>query len=112
MFRLPVLLLVAAASWAQPLRLRIERDWIARDFKFKSGETLAELRLHYITLGGPSRDSAGRVGNAVLVLHGTGGRGDSFLSESFSGELFGAGQPLDAARYYIILADAIGHGKS
>jgi homoserine O-acetyltransferase/O-succinyltransferase len=112
MSRLLLLLLPAIVCWSQPSRLQVEGDWIARDFKFKSGETLPELRLHYTTLGAPSRDSAGRVQNAVLILHGTGGRGDSFLSKNFSGELFGASQPLDAARYYIILADAIGHGKS
>jgi len=89
-----------------------EGDFLIRDFKFATGESLPELRLHYRTFGTPRADTHGVLRNAVLILHGTGGRGDSFLSENFSGQLFGAGQPLDAARYYIILADAIGHGKS
>jgi homoserine O-acetyltransferase len=89
-----------------------EGDWTARDFTFKSGEKLAELRIHYITLGSPERDAAGHVRNAVLILHGTGGIGRNFLSEEFGGEVFGKGQPLDAARYYIILPDAIGTGGS
>nr|GAJ33476.1 putative homoserine O-acetyltransferase [Bradyrhizobium sp. DOA9] len=79
--------------------------WIARDFKFHTGETMAELKLHYTTVGEPS-------GQPVLVLHGTGGSGASMLSPSFAGELFGPGQPLDAAKYYIIIPDNIGHGKS
>jgi len=112
MFRLLFLLLPAFACWAQPSREPLEGDWIARDFSFASGESLSELRLHYTTFGAPSRDDSGRVRNAVLILHGTGGSGDSFVAGNFAGELFGAGQPLDAARYYIILPDSIGHGKS
>jgi len=80
-------------------------DWIARDFKFHSGEVVPELRLHYTTIGEPS-------GQPVLVLHGTTGSAASMLTPSFAGELFGAGQPLDAAKYYIIIPDGIGHGKS
>jgi homoserine O-acetyltransferase len=80
-------------------------DWIARDFKFHSGEALPELRLHYTTIGEPS-------GQPVLVLHGTGGSGDAMLTPAFAGELFGAGQPLDAVKYYVIIPDAVGHGKS
>lgn len=80
-------------------------DWIARDFKFHTGETMPELKLHYTTVGEPS-------GQPVLVLHGTGGSGASMLSPAFAGELFGAGQPLDASKYYIIIPDNIGHGKS
>jgi len=80
-------------------------DWIARDFKFHSGEVMPELRLHYTTIGEPS-------GQPVLVLHGTTGSAASMLTPSFAGELFGAGQPLDAAKYYIIIPDGIGHGKS
>jgi homoserine O-acetyltransferase/O-succinyltransferase len=83
----------------------VEGDWIARDFAFASGEKLGELRLHYITLGAPSR-------NAVLILHGTGGSSQPFLTGGFLGALFLAGQPLDASKYYIILPDAIGHGES
>jgi homoserine O-acetyltransferase len=76
-----------------------------RDFRFHTGETLAELRLHYTTLGAPT-------GTPVLLLHGTGQSGSSLLTDAFAGELFGAGQPLDASRYFIILPDAIGHGQS
>jgi homoserine O-acetyltransferase len=89
-----------------------EGDWTVPDFTFHSGEKLGQLRLHYTTLGSPERDAAGHVRNAVLILHGTGGTGRNFLSAEFGGELFGKGQPLDASRYYIILADAIGTGKS
>ncbi len=89
-----------------------EGNFIARDFHFKSGETLPELRLHYTTLGKPARDAEGRVTNAVLILHGTGGTGRQFLSQAFADVLFGPGQLLDATRYYIILPDNVGHGGS
>jgi homoserine O-acetyltransferase len=89
-----------------------EGDYVIRDFRFASGETLPELRLHYTTLGTPRRDSHGRVANAVLILHGTGGSGRSLLNEHFAGVLFGKGQLLDGNRYFIILPDGIGHGKS
>jgi homoserine O-acetyltransferase len=82
-----------------------EGSWVARDVRFSTGETMAEVRLAYTTLGEPT-------GEPVIVLHGTGGSGGNFLSPQFAGELFGPGQPLDARRYYIILPDAIGHGKS
>jgi len=82
-----------------------EGDWIVRDFRFHGGETLPELRLHYTTIGAPS-------GAPVLLLHGTGGEAASLLTPAFAGELFGAGQPLDASRYFIIIPDAIGHGGS
>ena len=87
-------------------------DYVIRDFRFSTGETLSELRLHYSTLGKPERDAAGTVRNAVLVLHGTTGAGASFLNDAFAGTLFGPGQPLDAAHHFIILPDAIGHGQS
>ncbi len=90
----------------------VEGDFTIRDFKFESGETLPELKLHYRTLGAPVRDSAGMVQNAVLILHGTGGTGRAFLSQSFGGVLFGPGQLLDAKKYFIILPDGIGHGGS
>jgi len=80
-------------------------DWVARDFKFHTGETMPELRLHYTTVGEPS-------GQPVLVLHGSGGSAASMLTPRFAGELFGPGQPLDASKYYIIIPDGIGHGKS
>ncbi len=89
-----------------------ESDYIAHDFHFKSGETLAELRIHYLTLGKPTRDASGRVTNGVLILHGTGGSGRQFLAPQFAGALFGPGQLLDVSRYYVILPDNIGHGKS
>ena len=90
----------------------IEGDHVIRDFHFASGETLPELRLHYTVLGKPRRDSRGKVSNAVLILHGTGGSGRSLLNEHFAGVLFGKGQLLDTNRYFIILPDGIGHGKS
>ncbi len=89
-----------------------EADYVARNFHFRSGETLPELRIHYTTLGQPVRDSKGTVTNAVLILHGTGGSGHQFLSPQFAQVLFGPGQLLDANRYFIILPDNIGHGKS
>jgi homoserine O-acetyltransferase len=89
-----------------------EGDYIAHDFHFKSGETLPELRIHYRTLGAAVRDTKGRVTNAVLILHGTGGQGSTFLQPIFAGELFLPGQLLDVAHYYIIIPDGIGHGKS
>jgi len=89
-----------------------EHDFVVKNFHFHSGESLQELRLHYTTLGQPVRDPQGSVSNAVLILHGTGGSGHQFLQPIFAGELFGPGQLLDAARYFIILPDGIGHGKS
>ncbi len=89
-----------------------EGDFVAHDFKFRSGEQLPELRLHYRTLGTPARDAAGHVTNAVLLLHGTGGSGQQFLSPQFADELFGPGQLLDLEHYYVIAPDGIGHGKS
>jgi homoserine O-acetyltransferase/O-succinyltransferase len=89
-----------------------EGDFVVKNFKFRSGETLPELRLHYTTLGKPVRNEEGRVTNAVLILHGTGGAGSQFLQPIFAGELFGPGQLLDVTRYFIILPDGIGHGKS
>ncbi|MGO9591428.1 MAG: alpha/beta fold hydrolase [Candidatus Acidiferrales bacterium] len=89
-----------------------EGDYVAHDFHFKSGETMAELRLHYTTLGKPVRDANGRTTNAVLIMHGTGGDGYSLLRPIFAGVLFGPGELLDANRYFIILPDGIGHGKS
>ena len=83
-----------------------------RDFAFNSGAVLPELRLHYRSLGAPSYAADGSVCNAVLILHGTTGSGAQFLRDSFAGELFQPGQPLDARRHYIILPDGIGHGQS
>ncbi|NEX91801.1 alpha/beta fold hydrolase [Caulobacter sp. 17J65-9] len=89
-----------------------EHDFVVRDFRFASGETLPELKLHYTTLGQPKRDKSGRIVNAVMVLHGTGGTGQQFLRPQFRDVLFTPGGLLDPAKYYIILPDGIGHGKS
>ena len=89
-----------------------EKDFIARDFKFTSGETMPELRLHYRTLGQPVKDAQGVTQNAVLIMHGTTGSGGQFIRPEFAGELFGPGQPLDATKFFIVLPDDIGHGKS
>ncbi len=82
-----------------------EADWVAKDFRFHTGETLPEVRLHYATVGAPS-------GEPVLILHGTGGSHANMLTRDFAGELLGPGQPLDATRYFIIIPDALGTGKS
>jgi len=105
---LPVCAAVLAANYPAPT----EGDFVVRDFKFVSGESLPQLRIHYRTFGQPRTDSHGVVRNAVLILHGTGGSGASLVRDDFAGELFGSGQPLDAARYFIVLPDGIGHGKS
>jgi homoserine O-acetyltransferase len=103
---------VRAQGQVAPWPGATEGDYVAKNFKFRSGETLPELRLHYTTLGKPVRDAQGRVTNAVLILHGTGGTGSQFLQPIFAGELFGPGQLLDTTRYFIILPDGVGHGKS
>ena len=90
----------------------VEGDYVIRDFRFRSGETLPELKLHYTTVGTPVRDSAGVVRNAVLVMHGTGGTGRAFLRPQFAGVLFRRGGLLDATKYFITLPDAVGHGAS
>ena len=97
----------SAKIW--PLR---EDDVVLRNFRFADGESLRELRIHYTTLGQPHRNAAGEIDNAVMVLHGTGGTGQQFLRPQFADELYGPGQPLDIRRYWIILPDNIGHGKS
>ena len=90
----------------------VEGDFVMKDFTFTSGERLPEVRIHYRTLGTPRKDAQGIVRNAVLIMHGTGGTGGQFTGRNFAGELFGPGQPLDAAKYFIILPDDIGHGRS
>ena len=104
-----VLVSVAVAADYPP---PTEGDFVVKDFKFRSGETLPELRIHYRTLGTPQRDAQGVVRNAVLITHGTTGSGAQFIRPEFAGELFGPGQPLDATKYFIVLPDGIGHGKS
>jgi homoserine O-acetyltransferase len=105
-------LLLATPAFAADYPAPREADFVAHDFKFASGESLPELRIHYRVLGRPWRDVNGVVRNAVLIVHGTGGDGGSLIRPEFAGELFGSGQLLDANRYFIILPDALGHGKS
>src|ERR1700730_11024988 len=105
-------LIAAGAAGQQAAPATTEGDFAVHNFPFRSGESLPEVRLHYTTLGKPVKDAQGRTTNAVLILHGTGGTGHQFLQPYFAGELFGPGQLLDATRYFIILPDGIGHGKS
>ncbi|CAA9311669.1 MAG: Homoserine O-acetyltransferase [uncultured Microvirga sp.] len=100
-----VLSLAAFAAAAAEYPAAKEGSYVAKNFRFHTGEVLPEVRLHYRTVGDPS-------GEPVVVLHGTGGSGASMLTPAFAGELFGAGQPLDAQKHFIILPDAVGHGKS
>ena len=105
-------LVVASIASAAEYPTPTESDFTIRDFKFQSGETLPELQLHYRTLGAPQRDAQGKTTNAVLIMHGTTGSGAQFIRSEFAGELFGKDQPLDATKYFIVLPDGIGHGKS
>ncbi len=109
---LAIAMSVCERAWPADYPAPAHGDFVVRDFRFANGEELAELRLHYFTLGTPARNAGGKIDNAVLLLHGTGGNGSGFLTDSFAGELFGAGQPLDAARWYLIVPDALGHGGS
>jgi homoserine O-acetyltransferase/O-succinyltransferase len=103
----------ARAAPAAPAEARpLEGDYVIHDFHFASGETLPELRMHYTFFGKAKKDAQGRTTNAVLIMHGTGGSGRSLVNERFAGVLFQKGQLLDAEKYYIILPDGIGHGKS
>jgi homoserine O-acetyltransferase len=104
--------LLAPAAHAAEYPVPVEADYVLRDFAFAAGDVLPALNMHYFTLGTPLRDAEGRVTNAVLMLHGTAGSGAGFLGERFAGELFGAGQPLDTSRWYIVVPDSIGHGRS
>ena len=97
-----------AANYPDP----VQDDFIVRDFKFASGQTLPELKIHYTTLGKPVKDASGIVRNAVIVMHGTGGAGTGFLSATFAEILFSPGGILDATKYFVILPDDLGHGKS
>jgi len=101
----------AAASAADYPALR-EGDYTIPNFKFSSGETLPTLKIHYRTLGKIEKDGSGKVTNAVLIMHGTTGSGAQFIRPEFAGELFGKDQPLDATKFFIVLPDGIGHGKS
>lgn len=109
-----VLLLLAgppaasAADYPPP----IQGDYVIRNFSFSTGDVLPAITMHYRTIGQPRRNASGVVDNAVLVLHGTTGSGAQFLRPDFAGELFGPGQPLDAATHFIVLPDNLGHGQS
>lgn len=107
-----ILVLIAVAAHAAEYPAPKPGDFVVKDFQFKSGEKMPEVKLHYYTLGTPQKDSSGKVRNAVLILHGTGGSGRQFLTPTFGGVLFGPGQLLDATKYFIILPDNIGHGES
>ena len=89
-----------------------ENDFVTHDFRFQSGETMPDVQIHYSTLGAPVKDAHGHITNAVLLLHGTSGSGRQFLRPTFADVLFGRGQLLDVRKYYIIMPDNIGHGKS
>src|SRR6516164_7419343 len=110
-----ILLSVLAASVARAADYPTpaEGEFTIRDFKFQSGETLPELRIHHRTLGKPEKDAQGKTTNAVLIMHGTTGSGAQFIPRpEFADELFAKGQPLDATKCFIVLPDGIGHGKS
>jgi homoserine O-acetyltransferase/O-succinyltransferase len=108
-----IVLLSGTVSRAQTSHwLTQDGNYVIKNFHFGSGESLPELKLHYLTLGKPHRDGAGHTDNVVLLLHGTGGDANSLLNPVFSDVLFGPGQPLDIAKFYIVLPDDIGHGES
>ena len=107
-----VLTLAAGPLRAAKYPAARQGDYALKDFRFADGERLPELRIHYRALGQPRTDAAGEVTNAVLILHGTTGSGAQFMREEFAGALFGAGQPLDAEKFFLVLPDGIGHGRS
>jgi homoserine O-acetyltransferase len=107
---LALLLVFPAKSFSQTAPT--PGDFVVKDFKFENGETLPELKLHYVTIGKPEKNKDGMVTNAVLILHGTGGSHTQFLGRGFGGVLFGKGQLLDAEKYFIVIPDNIGHGNS
>ena len=111
-FALMILLAGSSSLVSAPFPEPASGDYVIRDFRFASGETLPVMKIHYRTLGTPRRDRMGSVRNAVLLLHGTTGSGRGFFSENFAGVLFGAGQLLDASKYFIVAPDGIGHGDS
>jgi len=111
-FALLLPLLAATSAWSADYPSPTESDFTTRDFKFASGETLPELRLHYRTLGEPQKDAQGKTKNAILIMHGTTGSGAQFIRPEFAGELFCKDQPFDATKFFIVLPDGIGHGKS
>ena len=110
-------LCIALTTLAQPNQpprnypTPVEGDYVIKDFHFRSGETLPELKIHYRTIGTLQTNASGTATNAVLAGHGTGGAGSSLLNPAFANVLFGPGQLLDATKYFIILPDGIGHGR-
>jgi homoserine O-acetyltransferase/O-succinyltransferase len=114
--RTPLVAMLLVLSYGQPTAAQppkpAEGSFVIRDFEFRSGERLPELRQHYWTFGRPQRDAQGVTRNAVLIMHGTSGSGESLIRPEFSGELFSPGGLLDANRYFIVLPDGIGHGRS
>jgi len=112
-FAVTILFLAVSGLKAAEYPTPTEGDYTIRDFKFTSGETLPELRLHYRTIGKPEKDAQGKTTNAVLIMHGTTGSGAQFVPRpEFADDLFAKGKPLDATKFFIILPDGIGHGKS
>ena len=107
-----LLLPVGAGAQVAQYPTPLEADFVAHDVVFNSGERMAEVKIHYRTVGTPRKDADGVVRNGVLILHGTGGSGSGFLSGTYGGRLFGKGQPLDAEKFFIILPDNVGHGDS
>jgi homoserine O-acetyltransferase len=109
---LACVLFLSRTGHAQTALSAVHSDYRIKDFKFESGESLSQLNIHYVTLGRPAKDKQGNIVNAVLIMHGTTGNGQGFLSQQFGGNLFKPGQLLDSTKYFIILPDGIGHGKS
>jgi homoserine O-acetyltransferase len=112
MLRIAIIALLSACAHGAEFPAPVEGDLVVHDFKFTTGESIPDLRMHYTTIGSPKKDAGGKTTNAVIIMHGTGGSGRGFLSQTFGGQLFGAGQLLDATKYFIIIPDDIGHGKS
>jgi homoserine O-acetyltransferase len=112
LFSVAFLFFFSSICFAQSYPQPVAGDFVMRDFKFQSGESLAELKMHYVTIGSLVKNKDGVVMNAVLVLHGTGGSHRQFLRDEFAGVLFKKGGLLDAEKYFIVIPDNIGHGES
>ena len=109
---LVLLLGIAPAAAAQSFPAPERQDFIVKDFRFRSGETLPEITIHYRTVGTPVRDARGKITNGVMVLHGSSGDAGQVLAASFSEPLLGKGGPLDAGKYFLIFPDNLGNGRS